>query len=363
MSAKFLHTADIHLDSSFDRLPPEKASQRREEQFNLLRNIISAAEDNRCDAILIAGDLFEKTSPSFGIGTRTAEILGNTALPIFISPGNHDFFSSRSAYSLTKWSSNVHIFSSPEIACIPFAGINIYGAGFVSQELTFSPLRGFHADNNQKSVMLLHADLNSSDPRYCPITSQEIAASGLSYLALGHIHLRTEPQTFGETICAYPGCPEGRGFDETGEKGCYIVEIGDSVNVNFLPLRGRRMEIIDISLTPGHDALSEISSSLPPDCAQNILKIRLTGEYAPENLDIVRLENALGGRAFHIEISDLTHPPRNIWSAIGNDSLEGVFLSLILDKLDSAKDDGERTELELAARFGLAALNGEEAPK
>ena len=63
--------------------------------------------------------------------------------------------------------------------------------------------------------------MDPSEARYDPIRKEEIAASGLAYLALGHIHKRTEPLTFGGTVCAWPGCPEGRGFDELGEKGFY----------------------------------------------------------------------------------------------------------------------------------------------
>lgn len=105
---------------------------------------------------------------------------------------------------------------------LPEWNLVIHGAAFTGPEQAESLLAGFAApEDGRVHFGLLHGEVEPSQPRYNPIRRQEIADSGLAYLALGHIHKRLEPQRLGRTLCAWPGCIEGRGFDELGPKGFY----------------------------------------------------------------------------------------------------------------------------------------------
>ena len=100
---------------------------------------------------------------------------------------------------------------------VPELGLVVHGAAFTGPEQPESLLAGFAAPaDGRRHIGLLHVELDGAEERYDPLRREEIAASGLDYLALGHVHKRTEPLTLGRTVCAWPGCPEGRGFDELG---------------------------------------------------------------------------------------------------------------------------------------------------
>ena len=88
---KLIHTADLHLGSPIAGLPEEVASELREELFTTLAKICELAESERADAILISGDLFDEPSPSRSVADRTFALLGRAGVPVFISPGNHDY--------------------------------------------------------------------------------------------------------------------------------------------------------------------------------------------------------------------------------------------------------------------------------
>ena len=133
-----------------------------------------------------------------------------------------------------QWPDNVHIFTQPHLEAMawPEKRLVLHGAAFTASEQSAGFLSGFAAPKDSNlHIGLLHGEIDPAEARYDPIRKEEIAASGLAYLALGHIHKRTEPLTCGRTVCAWPGCPEGRGFDELGEKGFYAGTIDDTGKV------------------------------------------------------------------------------------------------------------------------------------
>ena len=379
MGVRIIHAADLHLDSAFEGLTPEKAAERRAGQFDILEEIVSAAETHRVQAVLLCGDIFDRPIVSAETAARVSKILSQTEIPVFIAPGNHDYYFSRSPYSVTAWPRNVRIFRSPAIERIELENLTVYGAGFSEAGVFKSLLSGFRADSRnahtsqvpateglrrKPSVFALHGELNPAEPRYNPILPSDIAFSGLDYLALGHIHLRTEPQKAGNTVFAYCGCPEGRGFDELGQKGVYLVDLDGPVAVRFLPLRGMRYETLSVDLTGSVDPAEKILSALPTDAKRVIYKMILEGEFRSESLSLSDLAVQIAPSVYHAVLVDKTSLPRMIWEQSGDDTLAGVFLSFLRGGLDAPDCGNEKkTIIELAARYGIAALNGEEAPK
>ena len=186
----------------------------------------------------------------------------------------------------------------------------------------------------------------------------ELGASGLAYLALGHIHKGAEPLTFGGTVCAWPGCPEGRGFDELGEKGFYSGTIDDSgkVSLTFVPFARRRYEILTVDVTE-QDHRADIEAALPADTAQDLYRILLTGEAGEGGVHTDALKAALADRFYALELRDRTRLAEDLWAKAEEDSLRGLFLRDLKQQLAQAQTEEDRQRVTMAARFGLAALD------
>ncbi len=364
---KILHAADFHLDSPSGALPPDKAAQRRGELLECVSRIVTLANEQGVSLILLSGDLFDGENVVFDTVRKTAQALSRARARVFISPGNHDFYSGRSPYAAVSWPENVHIFKTPLITgvSLPELDCTVFGAGFDAAEQPASLLAGFSAgDAPGVRLMALHADVNAVAARYNPVSEQDIALSGLDYLALGHTHTFSGIRRAKDTFYAYPGCPEGRGFDETGEKGVIIgeVERGDS-RLAFYPVCLRRYDILDIPVGDEKDALSRALAALPPDSRENICRLVFTGETGPDGLDIPAITAALSDRFFHLYAADHTHVRRDVWSLAGEDSLRGLFLKDMQEKLSGCTSDEQRRAYELAVRFGLAALENRSTPE
>ena len=246
---KFLHAADLHLDAPFAALSPEQAAERRREQRAFLTELAEAANTHDCDLVLLAGDLFDSAGASDETLLALQRTLSAIRAPVFISPGNHDCLLPGSAYLTEVWPENVHIFKTDEIEAVelPEKNLRVYGAGFTAR-FEKPLLEGFHAKSDgMTNLMVVHGNPTQAASPYNPITQAQLEASGLAYLALGHIHQASGLLRCGKTCYAWPGCAMGRGFDELGQKGVYLGEISDSgVRLDFLPLPGRKYEILRV---------------------------------------------------------------------------------------------------------------------
>ena len=157
---------------------------------------------------------------------------------------------------------------------------------------------------------------------------------------------------------AYPGCPQGRGFDETGDRGFLFGDVEPGrVDMQFVPFARRRYEILTVDVSQG-DALETIRRRLPPDTSRDIYRIHLTGETA-EPLTLPALEQALSGGFFQLELADDTRLRRDLWDRCGDDTLRGLFLRRLRQEYDAA-DPRRQKEIEQAVRFGLAAMDNKE---
>ena len=356
---KLIHGADFHLDAPFAALSPEKARQRRAEQRQLLSRLADLAEEEGADLVLLSGDLLDGGETYQETVEALSHALGQIKAPVFIAPGNHDPYGPRSAYAGTAWPDNVHIFTSvqPEGVELPELGCVVHGAAFTTPQADRSPLMGFSAPRDGRiHLMTLHGDV-AGQGRYGPIRPEDIAASGLTYLALGHIHACSGLQQAGETCWAYPGCPEGRGFDETGEKGVLAVTVDDqgAVSARFVPLAGRRYEIVEADVTGKDSAEEALREVLPASPTGDCCRILLTGQRSFGTPDLAALTALAQPSYFSVSVRDNTRPLRDLWQRAGEDSLTG----LVLRALKGEKDLEDR---ELAARFALAALEHGEDP-
>ena len=135
---RLLHGADLHLDSPFQALGREKALQRRSEQRRLLGRIGDIARERQADLAVFSGDLFDSENVFSDTGRILEEVLSGLDIPVFIAPGNHDWYGSRSAWTRLSFGENVHIFTRPEITCaaLPDLGVRVWGSAFTGKYRT-----------------------------------------------------------------------------------------------------------------------------------------------------------------------------------------------------------------------------------
>jgi len=355
---KFLHAADLHLDASFSSLGREQAVLRRREQRESLRRLVEICNAERCDLLLLAGDLLDSGSAWQETVDCLRECFASCKAEIFLAPGNHDPFLPGCPYDTVEWPDHVHIFTRNRLDAVPLPelGCVVYGAALTAAGSPAS-LEGFRTeDPSLFHLMVLHGELKPDSP-YCPVTEEQIAASGLDYLALGHVHRFGGVRKAGRTTYAWPGCLMGRGFDETGEKGFLLGSMDETgCNVAFVPMPGRTYEILRVQA--GDDAAAAIEAALPAGTERDIYRVVLEG--TAEAVDTQLLERRFASRFFGLTVLDQTVPKQDLWAAAGEDTLRGLFLRELKQRYDAAEDGEDRRKLAMAARIGLAAMEGRE---
>lgn len=350
---KILHSADLHFDTPFTGKTKEQAQFLRQALLEVPGKLAELCKKEGCDLMLLCGDLFDGhwTKESFH---ALSHALADVGVPVFISPGNHDFCGGDSPYLQEIFPSNVHIFTKPvmEAVTIETLDCRVYGAGYRSMDCP-GLLRDFQAEGTERyHIGLLHGDPVTADSPYCPITQEQIRQSALDYLALGHIHKGGSVRC-GDTLCAWPGCPMGKGYDETGSKGVLIVTLEDTVETRFVPLDTPAFYDLQVS---GEDAQAALSALLPGVGNRDFYRVTFTGES--DGLDIPKLLEAFAHFP-HLELRDNTVPKTDIWGSAAPESAEGIYFGMLKDAMEGANAHTQKA-LTLAARISRQILNGQE---
>ena len=356
---KIIHAADFHLDSAFGGLPTEKARERRRESRELIDRLARLVLEEGAEVLLLSGDLFDGERVFPETLERLSDVLASLPCPVFIAPGNHDPYTAISPYALRSWPENVHIFHREDLEAVNLPDLDcvVHGAAFTSQARTDQVLAGFTAPRDGRTHLLcLHGDVGAPGSAYGPVLREQLAASGLHYAAMGHIHQYSGIQRDGNTCWAYPGCPEGRGFDEPGDRGVLAGNVdAEGAALRFVPLCRRRYLILEADVT-GKSPGEALEAAAPG--SEDICRIIFTGETDEAGIDLPALESAYRDRFYSLELRDRTRPAQSLWERAGEDTLRGLFLREMKRRYDAAPGEEAREEITLAVRFGLAALEG-----
>ena len=351
---KLLHSADWHLDAPMSGKTPAQNRFLRQELLSVPDKVAKLCQELDCEILLLSGDLFDGvyTKESYQAVYRALE---NVRIPVFIAPGNHDFCAPASPYLAESWPENVHIFTHASMEAFPLPELNctVFGAGYESMDCP-GLLKDFHAEaDTQWKIGILHGDPTVAGSPYCPITSRQVRDSGLDYLALGHIHKGGQSRS-GDTLCAWPGCPMGKDFGESGIKGVLLVTLEDTVQAQDIPLNTPRF--FDEKTDAGDDAQEAVASLLPAAPSQDFYRITLTGYSNP--IDTEALLTTFS-HVPNLELRDQTLPEPDLWNSVGEDTLEGVFFRILQDNLDTQSQSLQR-QIKLAARISRQILDGQE---
>lgn len=347
---KILHSADWHLDAPL----AARDESLRTALLEIPGKLADLARQERCDLVLLAGDLFDGT-PSRETVELVRRALEEMAVPVFISPGNHDYVRPDSPWLSQLWPENVHVFTQNNLTSValPALDCRVYGGAFAGMDCP-GLLEGFRAEGQERHhIAVLHGDPQLRNSPYCPITQEQIQNSGLDYLALGHIH-KTGQLRVGQTLCAWPGCPMGRGYDETGEKGVYMVTLDEAAQAEFRVLDTLRF--YDLTAEAGDDPEAALNALLPSLGSGDYYRVTLTGECP--DVDIPALQLAFS-RFPRLVLRDRTVPPVDLWANAGDDTLEGVYFQRLREALADADEDAAR-QIRLAAKISRKLLDGQE---
>lgn len=371
---KLLHTGDLHLDSAFCGSDVFEAERKRDGQRRLLERIVRCAEEEDCDMILVAGDLFDGKYVTEQTAELVCRLFRETGRPVVIAPGNHDPYGKGSFYQTAELSENVYVFSSSELQSFFFEewDLTVLGYAFLSSALTESPLNrgGIPPKEGGLRVLCAHADLSSPVSRYAPVTEGDIGRCEVDYAALGHIHNPSEIHAHVDPSIRYCGFAEGRSYDETGDGGVWIVtlEKGEPARVERRILSESRYLVREADLSgcaEASDVRGRIAEAVSRcgDGTGTHLRLSLVGTVEAEILgDVRRLAEEYGENLASLELKDLTVPVAD-GNALSRDvTLRGAFYqSLYAGLVD--EDPAVRRKTALALRIGLAAIDNRRIPE
>ena len=182
------------------------------------------------------------------------------------------------------------------------------------------------------------------------VTAAQVRQSGLRYLALGHIH-RADGFRAGDTLCAWPGCPMGRGWDETGEKGVLVVTLGEDTALRPVKLDMPCFYAFQAEI--GEDPAAALERLLPPAGENNFYRVTLTGRG---KVDMAALKERFR-RYSRLELMDRTRPPVDLSALSGEDTLRGVYFGKLLEL---TKEPDCAFAARLAGEISLDILEGRE---
>ena len=372
---KVLHCADLHLGAELSSLG-NLARERRQELLSTFIKITSICRNEQVDFLLIAGDLFEGSNIDINtVRTVKATLASIPDTIVAISPGNHDYMAIDSPYADSDWSGNVHIFKSDkEIIDFEEKNVCLWGSAFRSTYVTSPLLESIHAtDKNRINICVMHGDLvsNYQLSNYNPVSPLHIRYTGMDYIALGHIHKSSGVMNIGSTWYAYPGCPEGMGFDELDDKGILIGNVyKGSVDLEFRPVCSRRNIELKVDITSAksdvevadiirYDLMKTYGDSYRDNLYKVILEGALDEDYVP---DVSSIGARLKGDAYYLKVRDNTHVRLDLEALARETSLKGIFVRMMLEKIAGydAKDNTEKAEKYRKAMYiGIKAFENE----
>ncbi|MBC7380510.1 MAG: DNA repair exonuclease [Burkholderiaceae bacterium] len=287
---KFIHTADIHLDSPLKGLssyPDAPADRLRTATRDAFHNLVSAAIDEQVDFMVIAGDVYDGDWKDFNTGlffVRQMGRLRQAQIPVYLLYGNHDAESEMTRG--LELPDNVHVFTSRKVETFRIEALKValHGRSFKVAATTDNLVPGYpERVPGWLNVGVLHTALegNSEHARYAPCSVAELQAKGYQYWALGHVHEHWMQR--GETTIAYPGNLQGRHIRETGARGALLVsaEDGEITEIERLEVDVLRWHALEIDIS----AVTDLRGA-----------VRLAGQAMERLLDVTKADLPLAVR-------------------------------------------------------------------
>ncbi len=363
---KLIHTSDWHLCSSMERrLSEDKAKMRRTELLSRFADTVAWAKENAVDAVLLCGDLSDDGVLPYDVQEYLlAAVAGAAPIRFYLIAGNHDRISDRTlggcfTRGREEMPANLHIFGEEWSSEALSEQVLIHGRSLTGAAV---PADIPEFPHDRYNVLMLHGEISESssvlggEEDILPLTA--LRGKNIDYLALGHEHTFRHKKLDARGTWCYSGCPEGRGFDECGQKGFVVLTLDGThcTGASFVPFAKRtlhdlRLDVTDIDggIYAAEQALGMLVRDIPET---DLVRVTVCGEDPTEHgLDLNYLSHRLCARFFHAELRDAREQKRQVISD-GDVSLRGAFVRAV-EALDLSEDDKNAV-----LRCGLAALMG-----
>ncbi|TVR69725.1 MAG: DNA repair exonuclease [Sphaerobacteraceae bacterium] len=366
---RVLHSADLHLGRTFQSWGPAGAN-RHQDILETLEQIGTIARQNRVHLLLLAGDQFDKHNPDPALVNRFQQwlgALGQDGIRVVMISGNHDSYWYEDSVYRQRFPENTTLFQ--ETTCtepveIYASGLNVMLYGIAHDHTRQRDvLPGFRRRaEGDVHIGLMHAtvdpraDIDVAE-RYLPLSSANLASTGLDYIALGHLHRARTINPGRPGMAAYPGSPEPLHIRETGPRSVTLITFrGGPPELTTIPCGQRRAERFQIDTTSLTD--EEIITRIEQLADDHlILTAELTG--APQEIPDT---DALQARAAHhfcyLQVRDATSVVDSGYvRRIENErTIRGEFVRQLRDRIATAETHQEREIAELALQLGLIQL-------
>ena len=376
---KILHCSDLHLDASLrGRLDGNAAAGRRRELLHTFHRLMDWAGAHAADAILLCGDLFDSSHPSRQTVRAVEDLIASHGdLSVFYLRGNHDegdllfsgrpdpanlfrFDSSWTSYVIPLGSSGQIRGGQRRSLCI--TGMELAGGIPGGQGGNGVPFSAPQLDPSCVNIVMLHGQVLEgavpSGPDSIPLGP--LRGCHIDYLALGHIHSHRAWALDQRGTAVYAGCLEGRGFDECGACGFYLLDINEetgAIRYEFIPFAGRRLFSLPCDITgcasavdlcSRADAVLRAAHSSDALAAggigeQDLVRLELTGrpEYDCPT-DPAYLVSEFADRFYYFTVTDHTRPMIRAGDYLSDPTLKGEFVRTVMGAPDlSAQDKDE----------------------
>ncbi len=352
-------------------------NRRRQSLRDVFQGVLERAQQWPADAVLIAGDLFELervTRDTVAFLKRALDAI--SPMPVFIAPGNHDPYVTRSPYAGGAWPGNVYIFDSPEWKSYEVADgrLNVHGFAFDGSDISSNPFGELRIDPGPgvTHIAVGHGSEMGHQPSgkelYAPFNAGDAAQDGLAYLALGHFHDVTHIEGDFDTVMYYCGAPEGHGFNETGPRHYLEVEIREDGGVAVQPRRSSnvvyRTHSLDCSgFTTAQEIIEAIRAIASDSDMPQVARIDFEGLCPPElQIDLAAIYDATGAEFECLHVRDYTEPAEDFDALADENTCLGLFVRKLNEEIEDAPDDDRRRLVRRARDVGLAAYRRHHMP-
>ena len=387
---KFIHAADIHLDSALhglERYYGAPVDEIRSATRRAFDNLVEVAIDEKVDFVLLAGDIYDGDWKDYNTGLYFVERMArlrDAGIRVFMVAGNHD-----AASQITKHlrlPENVKMFttSKPEKIVLDDLSVAIHGQSFASRAVKEDISQAYpQGDPQLFSIGLLHTCLDGKPGHepYAPCTVDGLRSKGYQYWALGHVHKREEVSR--EPWIVFPGNTQGRHIRELGPKGCTLVTVdnGEISDVMHRDLDVLRWSLCEVDVTASEtvdDVYEQVREALQQtlDSSEGRLlaaRLVLYGTCAAHSHIHTEIEHwtqeyralatGLGGAGIWLEkVSLKTQPSISVDSILARDDALGGLLRGIqnMELDDSALAELADEVSALRQKLPAKILSGED---
>ncbi len=379
----FIHAADLHLGAPFKGLrsiAPAWADVLLQAIPEAFRSVIETAIKEQVDFVVLAGDIFDNSHPSyadFSLFLSGLKQLQEAGIPVYFVTGNHDpYISWDNSFAVLP--ENVHLLgvTKPEFACYKKDGkplALIGGRGYYTQSFprTEDISEGISRETAASElgvsapfmIGILHTGLDIDLTR-SPVNPKTLLKRDVDYWACGHVH---QPKMFpskDDPRIGYSGCPQGRDMKEEGEHGVFKVTLSSnaSTQIEFIPTakvawQHLKLDVSDaVTITDIQEKIiaAEFGQNAKTRCQRMIFRITLMGrsalhgELTTQVLEDMRAILNDGYPFFYIDaLLDKTKPSLKLQTL----RKEGLFPSVYLDVMDSYRDHKDKVVLDLEKQF------------